>query len=354
MKKWKFFRYIASGLLVIGVVILLYLLGGKWAASYYLEKGAEYYQAGDINLAKRYFSRSTLLDPQNPISYARLGLIALGSTDSKQGLVDANYREAAEYFERSLSFGLQEIDTALYSRILERLGFSYWNIEQYQKAISYYEKKVELYPEQSFWARYFTALDAFYYSNQPAKALKVLAVAPNFPDVDLRALPRVYALLARLHAYFQAWDEAERYAELALDGRTSLPVEDVQASHILLARVYGIRGQLAQAENEVKKASAAGDATTSHGCFLAGIYTAASKHQQAIATARAALSSIESVAHPFCMITLGESYLAVGNASEARKYLEEYLRVTEVLTQKDIFIIRSREEAQNKLSSLGF
>jgi hypothetical protein len=53
-----------------------------------------------------------------------------------------------------------------------------------------------------------------------------------------------------------------------------------------------------------------------------------------------------------CLKTLGESYLAEGDKTEAKKYYGTYLDLTEPLGLKNIFIQRSIKEIKKALESM--
>ncbi len=125
-----------ANLWLSGILILLatlsrgYALGGNGA----IRDGNEAFEKGDFEKAVVYYQQAIADDPQNPVAYFNLG-------DAYYRL--KNFPEAAKAFEQAT---ISE-DARLKQWAYYNLGNTYFQMQQYQKAVNYYQKALQLNPQ---------------------------------------------------------------------------------------------------------------------------------------------------------------------------------------------------------------
>ena len=162
-----------------------------------------------------------------------------------------------------------------------------------------------------------------------------------------------------MYYYFGDFDNVEKEAHLAIEnGGSNNSSTDIQIAHSLLALTHGKRGDYVSSVRETQKANELIGypnvySYNVYGCQLAKAHFLGGDYQGAVSIARSVNPPKTSYAYPGCMFVLGESFLELGNASEAKEYFGEYLRVTETRQEKDIFLVRGRERAASEVTSLN-
>lgn len=350
------FGWKAIGLAIVLIVLLGVVFGTRWAGSYYREQGAKYLAQGNFAAAKASFNRSLFFGSRNPLTHAYLGRVALGPQAPGQEVYypQANYPEAVGHHEAALSLGLEAISPVFYRQALEDLGFAYWNLKQHRKANEKYLEQIAKYPNSSFWARYFVGLNYFDRFNKPAEALDILSAAPASQNVAPPFLHRIYALLARLYSYAGDSENAIRYARLAIDAPEKMNAKDlhVQIAHLVLAQRYAEEGNLKAAEAEIAIANDLSGSSTAHQCVLARVYQTVGRYSQAITVAKQADPAQPAYPYSICLATLGRSFAAREETTEAKRYFEQYLALTAAMAEKNIFVVRDRGRIQEELQKL--
>ena len=355
-KKVKIVLAVIAGLAVM--VLVAFFWGKQWFASSYFNQGQTAFLKGDYDAAGQLFEKSLKFNAKNPEPHFYLGKIALGKTVSSGPLLypNADYESAVEHFEQSFSFGLVQKNKDAYLVSLNDAGFSYYMLKQYEKSIPLFLKYIELNPTGAFTARYFVATDYLNRSNKPEEALDILlpavdAVSVNSP-INRRNLFRVYSLLGRLYSYFADAVNTEKYARLSIESGVAGNREpEIQVAHVLLSIVYGSRGDFSSAMAEIKAANELAGSDRAYNCSLATAYFAGKNYFDAVEAAKAVKPS-NSYGYSTCLQILGESYLAEGNKIEAKKYMEDYLTMTDKFKDKNIFVFRNREKFVDELENL--
>lgn len=341
----------------MAVLVLAAAFGAPFAASYYYKKGAQAYLQNNFPAAKRNLNTSLIFDSKNYRAYFLFGKIALGPPAPKTDnyYPQADYKEAVKYYEKAVSLGLEQKNKNLYGILLEDLGGAYWNLKDFDKARGKYLEKLSKFPESSFWARYFIALDDFNRLNKPNEAIPILLPALNLAvsNNDQWNVFRIHSLLARFYIFLKDNANTEKYALLAIkNGGENNNDANIQTAYDLLAVVYGQRGDFAKAEQEIKEADGLAGMNGKNICSLALAYYAGKNYSKAIKIAKAQNLQSGSYASSICLQALAYSFLDSGNKQEAKKYLEEYISFTENFPQKNIFVVHNRKQFADELLKL--
>ena len=350
-------KLIAISAIVLAILVLTAVFGARFAASYYYKKGAEAFLQNNFPAAKSNFATSLIFDSKNPKTHYFLGKIALGLPAPKQSVYypQADYKEAVKHYEKSVSLGLEKKNQNLYGVTLEDLGGAYWNLNELDKAREKYLEKISKFPESSFWARYFIALDDYNRLNKPEEALEILSPAPALAvsDNDRWNFFRIHALMALLNYYFSDYANVEKYAKLVTENVGPENKDwGVQIAHSFLALNYGRQKKFTLAESEIKKANNLAESEGAYNCFLAAAYAAGENYSKAISITEKANKTANTNNDSVCLRVLAISYLAQGDKIEAKKYMEEYLSFTEKLAEKNIFVMRNRQQFADELLKL--
>ena len=348
-------------LIIVVILVALLLVGGffgsRFAASYYYKKGTEAYSQHNFSVAKSNLTTSLIFDSKNPQTNFFLGKISLGIPTPEKAMYysQADYGEAAKYYEQAISSGLEKENRNLYSIALGDLGGVYWNLKELDKAREKYSEKLSKFPNSSFWARYFIASDDFNRLNKAEEALKILAPAQGLSksDNDRSHLFQIYTLLARLYIYFDDYENAVRYAKLSLESANPQnKAWEVQTAHAILARDYGRQKKFTLALNEIKKANELNGSINAYDCTLASSYIDGKNYSEAVSVAEKAVKTNNDYAWSSCLRALAVSYLAKHDTLKAGKYLQDYLSFTEKFPMKNIFVMRYRQQFADELQKL--
>ncbi|MDO8676400.1 MAG: hypothetical protein Q7K16_01985 [Candidatus Azambacteria bacterium] len=346
-------------LIGLGIAVLagffIFFAGAQLLSAYYLKQGTTEFVKGDFVKAGPFFNRSLKFNSRNSEPHFYLGKIALGKVTETPGIdllyPNADYAGAATHFEKAIISGLERKNKNLYLITLNDAGFSYYILKQYEKSVPLFLKYIELNSVGAFTARYFVATDYFNRSNKPREALDILlpAIEPaavNSSKINEPNLFRVHILLARLYYYFGDYANALKYTKLVTENNAlSDKFLEVKIAHTLLALDYGRQKKFTLAESEIKKASVSD-------CFLATAYAIGENYSKAISIAEKTNQIGGAYVDSFCPRVLAISYLAKGDKINAKKYMNDYLSVTEKFTQKDIFVMRNREQFASELLKL--
>lgn len=352
MKERKYTKVLIVAFAAVAVIAVL-LFGLYTAASYYLEEGKSAIRREDFATAEKNLMHAKLFYPWNPLVYFYLGRSALGPgvPDQDPYYPQANYEEALRRYELAIKFGLEKKGRYLHTRALENIGFSQWNLKQYYKAVGTYRKSIELYPEVSFWPRYFVATNKFERENQPKEALDTLTPALDLPlpENEEKNIFRAHSLLSRLYLYFEKFEEAEKHAKLAIENAGAFDTSfEVRIAYAVLAQVYGARLNFSLAEKEIAMAEGSKETPGVYGCTLAQAYFLGKNYAKAMTAARN-VPQIENKFYSLCLYTLAEAHKAARNPAESKKYFAEYLKFTDSLDDKNIFVMRRRALAKEAL-----
>lgn len=343
------------GLIVVLAGVILFFYAQTRFVSYYYTQGLHEFNRGNHEKAGELFNRSLKYDSKNPLPYFYLGKIFLGKHASSGSDLypDADYQTAISHFEKSLMLDLDKKDSKLYSAALNDAGFSYWTLGENDKAVEKFLKQIEVDPDRSYVARYFVSIDYFSRLNKPKDGLDILLTATNqaISATHKRNLFRAYALLARFYNYFKDFSNVEKYAKLAIEkGGDGNREVDIQIAHILLAQVFANKGDLVSAGEEIKTANQLFGKENFYGCSLSQIYFIGKDYSRAISTAKLVNPS-KTYLYSTCLQVLADISFIQGNKLEAVKYMSDYLNITDVLKEKNIFVMRNRERFAKELGN---
>lgn len=344
----------------------VFFVGSQLISAYYLKQGTAEFIKGDFVKAESLLGMSLKFNSKNSEPHFYLGKIALGKITNTPGTgplyPNANYANAAIHFEKAIASGLERKNKNLYFAALNDVGFSYWVLGKREKATQNFLLLIEKNTtEQLFTARRLVAFDYFDRLNKPDEGLKILlpalvtAPATNGTVNIIREknLFRVYTLLALLNVYFQDYANTEKYAKLAIESaEPQIKSWEIQTAHALLAVNYGRQKDFTSAELEIKKANNLAGAAGAYNCFLANSYAAGENYSKAISVAEKSDRTANTYNNSVCLRALAISYLAKGDKIKTKKYMEEYLSFTEKFSEKNIFVVRNREQFDGELLKL--
>ena len=350
-------KKIIFGVAAFIVILVGVFFGARFTASYYYKKGVETYLQNNFAAAKNNFAISLIFDSKNPKTHFFLGKIALGVPAPNQDVYypQADYSEAVKHYEKAVSFGLEQKNQNLYKVVLDDLGGAYWNLNELDKAREKHSEKLSKFPDSSFWARYFIAWHDFNYLNKPEEAIETLLPALNLAgsDNDRFNLFRINLMLARLYFYKSDFANAVKYAKVAIEsGGPQNKSWEIQAAYGLLAIDYGRQKKFSLAESEIKKSNDLAESAVANNCILAAAYAIGENYSKAISVAEKTNVTAQVYKSSVCLQVLAGSYLLRGDKVKAKKYMEEYLSFTEKLTEKNIFVMRNRQQFAEELLKL--
>lgn len=327
-------------------------------ASGYTQKGVTAYNAGNFAEARANFVKAVGTDSKDAIAYFYLGKIALGAKDSEGETLypRANFKNVILYNEKSITSGLKDKNAGFYKQSINDLGFAYWMLKDYAKADQNFLAHIVVAPDESYSSRYLLALDYFSRFNKPAEALGILlpAISEKIATGTFRTANdfKIYTLEARLYAYFNDSANVEKYANLAIDsGGLGNKDLDIQIAHAVLAGVYARLGNIVAAESELKTAGDLAGSKKAYACSLASVYIMGKNYVKAMATA-GIVPSANTYTYSICLRALADANLASGNKIQAKKYFEDYIKITDSLSEKNIFVVRGLEEAKKALTGI--
>lgn len=355
-------------------ILLIVLVGGfvytpKLVADNYLEQAVAAYREGAFEQAQPLFEKSIKWKSTNPLPYAYLGEIALGRPTPGEDsyYANPNYEVAIQRFESAKSRDLKSVNPGFYSKVLNDLGYAYWKTKQYKEADKNFLERIALSPSESFLPRYLVALDYVERFNKPDEALEVLLPAIDAAQLDFQKaiLYKVYELLSRLYLYRDDSARVKEYADLVISSVPENHAHDieVQIAHIALAAELAKNKDLKGAIVEIEKTrmlaanAKVPNAPNAHKCSLANTYYLAADFTKAISIANEKLANrlnkdTFAYADSICLRVLADSNFSLEKSTDAKKYMQQYLDVTEKFDEKNIFVIRNREKYEQLLKSL--
>lgn len=349
-------KVLLTAVAILAAAVLAVFAGSQLVSSYYFKQGFNEFQKGNADKAVSFFNKSLRFNSRKPEPHFYLGKIALGKATPGADLLYpvADYPKAVLHFEKAISFGISEKNKDLYFLALNDAGFSYWMMKNKDKANEKFLLLIKAAPDKSFVARYFVALDYFNRLNKAKEALDILLPAPDVAISDLHKtnLFRVYALLARLYSYFDDAVNAEKYAKLTVENSSGLKNSDIQVAYAILSAFYGNEKNFKLAEQEIKKAVSAGMSPDGGKCALANSYFIGKNYAKAIELAKSAGPKPSSYERSICLAALGQSYFAISKTAEAKKYFQEYIYLTDSFSDKNIFVMRNRQQFEDELQKI--
>ncbi len=357
MQEWLVNKKLIIIFVILAALLAVVFFGARFAASYYYQKGLAQYRQNNYQEAKQNFSLVLKFSWKNPLAHFMLGKIALGIPDllGDTYYPNADYKEAISHQEKAIKLGLLKaapIGSYAHAQALDNLGLSYWYLGDYDKSVGYYLELIRLYPERSFWPRFLVAEHYFERANKPAEALEIIKPALDLKqagsDYNKLRLYRFYSRIARLYAYFDDFNNAEKYAKLAIQNAGTRSDLEARIAHNIFALAAGQAKNFTVAESEIQKSNKLANSTDAHNCVLASAYYLGGNYKKAISVAKA-MKKNNTYSYSVCLAALGDAYFALKNQTEAKKYYKEYLSLTDALKDKNIFVMRNRQRFADEL-----
>jgi serine/threonine-protein kinase len=171
----------------------------------YNNLGNAYYQLGDFTNAAECYRKVIELDPNNPYAYNNLGAVLLQS---------GRFQEAVEPLQKSLQFSA---DGQAYSN----LGIAYFYLRQYDKAISTYEKAVQLVPNSDMFVG--NLAEAYDLAGQKDRALNTFEQAISLAYKGLQVNPRDAITKGRLALWYGKKGDVKQSLKFIAEARNIDP-----------------------------------------------------------------------------------------------------------------------------------
>jgi serine/threonine-protein kinase len=146
--------------------------------------GNAYYQLADYGKAAESYRKVIQLDPNNPYAYNNLGAVLVQS---------GKFREAVEPLQKSLQFNAG-------AQAYSNLGITYFYLKEYDKAISAYEKAVQLVPTSDMFVG--NLAEVYYLVGQKDRAQATFEQAISLAYKDLQVNPRDAITKGRLALWY--------------------------------------------------------------------------------------------------------------------------------------------------------
>ncbi|MBI2639449.1 MAG: tetratricopeptide repeat protein [Candidatus Sungbacteria bacterium] len=340
----------------IGIIVLvvLFFAGKSVIGFYYLKTGEKLINDGNFTLAEKKLITS-LSFASNPLAYAHLGRAALGEADpnAPELYPEASKEKAIEYYEQSISHGIQKASPEVHAVVLNRLSLLYFIKGEHDKAEKYSQEVITLYPSESLWPRFRLAYIYFTKLDKPKEALELLLPAENLvkSGLDEKKFYLVQILFARLYRYFDNDEEAEKYATLAINkAGLSGETTELEIPYNILAVLAGKKKDFTAAKNFIEKSNSYAEGGLKYDCVLALAYYQGEDYSSAISVGKDALNKPASnSARSVCLLTLGDSYIKRGLPDEAKKYFTQYIKTTVSSNSLEVKGIKHAEEELSRL-----
>jgi serine/threonine protein kinase/tetratricopeptide (TPR) repeat protein len=163
--------------------------------------GNAYYQLANYGKAAESYRRVIELDPNNPYAYNNLGAVLVAS---------GKFQEALEPLQKSLQFSA---DGQAYSN----LGIAYFYLKDYDKAITAYEKAVQLVPTSDMFVG--NLAEAYDLVGQKDRAQATFEQAISLAYKDLRVNPRDAGTKGRLGLWYGKKGDAQQALKFIREAR---------------------------------------------------------------------------------------------------------------------------------------
>jgi len=189
--------------------------------------GNAYYQLANYGKAADSYRRVIELDPNNPYAYNNLGAVLVQS---------GKFREAIEPLQKSLQFSA---DGQAYSN----LGIAYFYLKDYDKAISAYEKAVQLVPTSDMFVG--NLAEAYDLVGQKDRARATFEQAISLAYKDLRVNPRDAGTKGRLGLWYGKKGDIQQALKFIREAR-ALDANNVDLIYYQ-AQAFALSGDKAKA-----------------------------------------------------------------------------------------------------------
>jgi serine/threonine protein kinase/tetratricopeptide (TPR) repeat protein len=150
----------------------------------YNNLGNAYYELGEFNNAAACYRKVIELDPNNPYAYNNLGAVLLQS---------GRFQEAVEPLQKTLQ-------TDPVGQAYSNLGIAYFYLKQYDRAISNYEKAVQLVPNSDMFVG--NLAEAYALAGQTDRAQATFEQAIALAYRGLQVNPRNAGIKGRLALWY--------------------------------------------------------------------------------------------------------------------------------------------------------
>lgn len=200
--------------------------------------GNAYYQLANYGNAADSYRRVIELDPKNPYAYNNLGAVLVQS---------GKFREALLPFQKSLEFSA---DGQAYSN----LGIAYFYLKDYDKAISAYEKAVELVPTSDMFVG--NLAEAYDLVGQKDRARATFEKAISLAYEELRVNPRDGSTKGRLGLWYGKKGDVQQALRFITEAR-ALDPNNVDLIYYQ-AQAFALSGDKTKAVAALREAFAKG------------------------------------------------------------------------------------------------
>ncbi len=322
-------------ILIIIIIAAIVLLGGFFGrpllGKYFYQKGINAFNEENWVVATSNFKKATILDPAEAEYFAFLAY--------------ANHRQnnpqTEEDYEKALSMDYQ---TSLF---FASLGYFYETTKNdYDLAIDYYKKAIDLKPDEYFSA--YERLAGLMISLGREKEL--VPIVENL--AGSYGQPKGYALLSLAYSRNDRFEEAESAINEAIR------LDPTNATWITrLGRLFLTENEVDKAIEELEKSRLMDPLNEETLCTLAYVYAVKQPdYQKSISYAQAVIQRTEEGEQMdkrwvlTCYYNLGLAYMASGRNDEAKTTLESYLNMSNGLEDVESSYVT---DAENKLHELS-
>jgi serine/threonine-protein kinase len=167
--------------------------------------GNAYYQLADYGRAAESYRRVIELDPNNPYAYNNLGAVLVQS---------GKFREAVEPLQKSLQFSVG-------GQAYSNLGIAYFYLKEYDKAISAYEKAVQLIPTSDMFVG--NLAEAYHLAGQKDRAQATFEQAISLAYKELQVNPRDAITKGRLALWYGKEGDVQQALKFIAEARAIDP-----------------------------------------------------------------------------------------------------------------------------------
>ncbi len=123
----------------------------------------------------------------------------------------------------------------------------------------------------------------------------------------------------------------------------------LETAHLYLAYIEGKDKNFVSAEAHMKEVKKFGGSTERFECRLSYAYFLGKDYKAAYEHAMSVKNFEDRSSQLLCLHVLGEVSYARDDKNNARKYFEEYLKLSEPINNKNSFLLRNREKFRKYL-----